>query len=93
MSNQNSGATASYPGAASGATRACGRNLSPEGEHPPCSVSWGSSSSSSSDAYRREIHFLPEVIEGLFADGRLNAIRPWVLTSDVPGGRFHGADA
>ena len=61
------------------------RNLSPEGEHKlpsPCSVSWRSSSNpsgSGSNAYQWEIHFLPEdfmeVIEGLFADGRLNVIR------------------
>ena len=53
-------------------------NLSPEGEYPPCSVMW-SSNSSGSNAYQWEIHFLLkdflEVIDGLFADGRLNAMR------------------
>ena len=65
------------------------RNLSPEGEHKlpsPCSVTWNSnpgadgSNPSSTNAYQWAVHFLPEdfleVIEGLFADGRLNAIRP-----------------
>ena len=72
------------------------RNLSPKGEHKlpsPCSVSWNSSSSSSSssssDAYQWGIHFLledfMEVIEGLFADGRLNAIRSQGCASEVSG--------
>lgn len=66
------------------------RNLSPEGEHklpPPCSVSWGFGPNS--DAYRWGIHFLledfMEVIEGLFADGRLNAIRQQDLASGASG--------
>lgn len=56
-------------------------NLAPGGAHTPCSVTWSSNSSGSScsNAYQWEIHFLPddflEVIEGLFADGRLNATR------------------
>lgn len=59
-------------------------NLAPGGEHKlpsPCSVTWDSNSSGpSSDAYQWAVHFLLddflEVIEGLFADGRLNATRP-----------------
>lgn len=54
-------------------------NLSPEGAHKlpsPCSVTWNSNST---NAYQWAVHFLPEdfleVIEALFADGRLNAIR------------------
>lgn len=57
-------------------------NLAPEGEHKlpsPCSVTW-SSNSSGSNAYQWAVHFLLddflEVIEGLFADGRLDATQP-----------------
>lgn len=58
-------------------------NLAPGGEHKlpsPCSVTWSSNSSSrDSNAYQWAVHFLLddflEVIEGLFADGRLNATR------------------
>ena len=56
-------------------------NLSPEGMHKlpsPCSVMWYSNSDGS-DAYQWKVHFLLddflEVIEGLFADGRLNTTR------------------
>ena len=55
-------------------------NLAPGGAHKlpsPCSVMWNSNPGS--DAYRWDVHFLLEdfleVIEGLFADGRLNATR------------------
>ena len=66
-------------------------NLSPEGAHKlpaPCSVTWNYSSGSSprSNAYQWNIHFLPEdfleVIEGLFADGRLNATRGSGIAND-----------
>ena len=56
-------------------------NLAPGGEHKlpsPCSVTWDSNSSGS-NAYQWTVHFLLddflEVIAGLFADGRLNAMR------------------
>lgn len=67
-------------------------NLASEGAHKlpsPCSVTW-SSNSSGSNAYQWEVHFLPddflEVIGGLFADGRLNAVRQLTGGSGVANG-------
>lgn len=61
-------------------------NLAPGGAHklpPPCSVMW----TSRSNAYQWDVHFLRddflEVIEGLFADGGLNATR--LLANDLAG--------
>ena len=69
-------------------------NLSPEGAHKlpsPCSVSWDQCQGQ--DQGQWEIHFLledfMEVIEGLFADGRLNAIR----SQDPASGAFGIPDA